>query len=309
MTPDAFAEWLRRQGHQVVKTKSSYWVEFGPHVYQAFPYHRLVSPSDEELEAFMRDHKVAALRYSTPVEALVGSLSYHVVYERKGYGLGDLPKKARHDVKKGLALAEVQPVSFERLASEGWELRRETLARQGRSQAETEASWRKLCLSAEGLQGFETWGAVARGKLVAALLAFSCDRYFSILYQQSLSEYLPYGVNNALAFVVTSQALNRHEIERVFYGLHSLDAPSSVDRFKFRMRYVAKPIRQRVVFNPILQPLVNPLTHSFLQAGRRVLPGNPMLAKAEGMFRFYLQGNQPLGEQVKPEPLRELVLS
>jgi hypothetical protein len=309
--PDIFAEWLRRQGHAVIRTTSSYWVESGPRVYQAFPYHWLISPPDEETTKFMLEQKAIALRYSTSLSASTGCLSYHVVYDRENYSEKDLPKKARHDVKKGLSIAIVEPITFSRLATEGWNLRRETLVRQGRSGAETESWWRGLCLSAENLPGFEAWGAIVQGKLVAALLAFSCDSdaYFSILYHQSLTEYLPFGVNNALAYVVTAEVLSRPELKHIFYGLHSLDAPASVDKFKFRMGYIAMPVRQRVDFNPLIRPLVNKASYSILRVGHKALPGNSILAKAEGMFNFYLQGRRPLAGQTRPEPLQDAIFS
>ena len=37
MNSETFAEWLRRQGHRVYRTASSYWYEAGPRVLQAFP--------------------------------------------------------------------------------------------------------------------------------------------------------------------------------------------------------------------------------------------------------------------------------
>lgn len=305
MNAEIFAEWLCRQGYKVVKTPSSYWFEAGPRVFQAFPYHWVISPGEEELNEFMLEQKALALRYSTPQTAPVGSLSYHVVLENTQYLLDNLPKKARHDVKKGLSLASIEPISLSRLASEGWNLRRETLVRQGRLDAETELDWRRLCLSAEDLNGFEAWGAIVHGKLVAALLAFLCDDYFCILYHQSLTDHLSFGVNNALAFVVTSDAIKRLDGKmRVFYGLHSLDAPPSVDEFKFRMGYTARPVRQRVVFHPWVRPFINPASHVLLRAGLRLTPGSPALSKAEGMLRFYLQGRLPLSEQSLPPPLQ-----
>jgi hypothetical protein len=235
-------------------------------------------------------------------------LSYHVLYEYEGYRLKDLPKKARYDVRKGLSVAGVEPISFERLASQGWRLRWETLLRQGRTQAESQADWCRLCLGAKDLPGFEAWAAIAEGKLVAALIAFTCESTFSILYQQSLTDYLSFGVNNALAFEVSSQALRRADIQRVFYGLHSLDAPPSVDQFKFRMGFTAKPVRQRVVIHPWIQQLANPISHALLRAGCKLLPGNNTLSKAEGLLRFYFQGQKYLAEQARPLPLRDFNL-
>lgn len=305
MTPEIFAEWLRRQGHKVIETPSAYWVEAGPRVFQAFPYHWVISPDEEETGKLMSDQKAVALRYSTPQTAREGSPSYHVLFEKGRYSEKDLPKKARHDVKRGLSVASIEPLSLSRLASEGWDLRRDTLARQGRLEAETETDWRNLCSSAEDLNGFEAWGAIVQGRLTAALLAFLCDDHFYILYHQSLTEYLPFGVNNALAFIVTSNVVNRPDSRmRIFYGLHSLDAPPSVDKFKFRMGYTAKPVRQRVVFHPWMRPLMNDASHALLRAGLRLRPGHPALSKAEGMLRFYLQGRLPLPEQSLPPPLQ-----
>ena len=305
MTPEIFAEWFRRQGYKVIKTSSSYWVEVGPRVFQAFPYHWVISPSEEEIRIFMVDEKAIALRYSAPQASPVGVPSYHVVFEGKHYSQKDLPKKARYDVKKGLSIASVEPISLSRLASEGWDLERDTLLRQGRMDAETQSDWQKLCLSAEGLDGFEAWGAIVEGRLVASLLGFLCEDRFCILYQQSLTEYLPFGVNNTLAYTVTSNVMERPDNKaRVFYGLHSLDAPPSVDEFKFRMGYTAKPVRQRVVFHPWVRPFLNPASHALLRAGLKFRPGNPMLSKAEGMLRFYLQGHLPLCQQSLPPPLQ-----
>jgi hypothetical protein len=232
-----------------------------------------------------------------------GQASYHVTYVGESYPPSTLPKKARYDVRKGLKIADVEPISFSRAAKEGWELRAETLERQGRTGAETRDWWEKLCHSAGGLAGFETWSAVSEGKLVASLIAFTCDNCCSILYQQSKTAYLPMGVNNALVAVFSGEVLKRPGTEWIFYGLHSLDAPPSVDRFKFRMGYDAKPVRQRVVFHPWLRPVFNRASHAALRHVMHWLPANPILSKAEGLVRWSLAGRRPLEEQDWPPAL------
>jgi hypothetical protein len=302
-TKQVFVEWMRRQGHHVLKTESSYWTDSGMGTYQSIPYHDVISPSEEEIQAFFGEYCAIAIRYSTPVNAPAGSFSYHVMYERGEYSQKDLPKKARYDVKKGLSVAAIEPISLARLKAEGWEIRHDTLQRQGRSGAESKSWWERLCKSADGLEGFEAWGAKIDGRLTAALLGFLCDDYYCILYQQSLSEYLRFGVNNALTYVVTCEVLGRPEVKRIFYGLHSLDAPTSVDEFKFRMGFQAKPLRQRIMFSPCIKPFVNELSHKLLQLGHRMIPKNHTLSKAEGVFRFYLNGNLPISKQTIPKPL------
>ena len=80
MNADIFAEWLRRQGHRVARTESSYWYDQGPRVYQAFPYHWLISPDDLEITELIRQHGALALRYSTPVRSEEGAISYHTYW-------------------------------------------------------------------------------------------------------------------------------------------------------------------------------------------------------------------------------------
>lgn len=300
---DSFVEWLRRRGHRVVRTESSYWYDQGPRVYQAFPYHWLIEPPEAELRGFLRQTKALALRYSTPLSASCGKLSYHVVFEGPSFDLASLPRQARQNVRKGMEFARVERISMTELMEEGWRLRSETLARQGRQQAEDLDWWRRVCMCAEDLPGFEAWGAIHEGELVSSMLAFACDDCYTFLLQQSASAHLKHGINNTIFYCITNQVLQRPEIRRVFVCLHSLDAPPDVDEFKFRMGYTPKPVRQRIVVHPLLAPLFNRFSLSLVTRMLGYRPGNPTLAKAEGMIRFYVEGKRALHDQPVPEPL------
>lgn len=288
MKAEIFAEWFSRQGYQVIQSESSYWVNMGFRIFQAFPYHWLIDPSEKELRNIFFRNNVAALRYSTALNNLNGIQSYHVVCDNSNYHLKDLQRQARQNIKRGLASADIRTISMEKLATEGWKLRKETLERQGRTNAESEEQWRKLCLSADGLQGFEAWGAFCDGRLAASFLAFQCDEYYTLPYEQSATQYINLRVNNGIFYFVTQAALKRKNISSVFYGLQSLDAPPSVDQFKFRMGYTAKPVCQRVVFHPSISLLANNYSHWLIVKMLGRFQGNYTLAKAEGMLRFYL---------------------
>lgn len=303
MNAAAFAEWLRLQDHRVVRSKSTYWFDQGPRVFQAFPFHWIIKPSESELNQVLHEQKAFGLRYSAPADFSKGQISYHAVYVNGTYGLEKLGKWARKNVRRGLRNAVVEPISFNRMVDEGWQLQVDTLDRQGRKLGITEEIWRKRCLAAASLPGFDAWGALLDGKLAASVITFLMQDCAYMLYQQCHRDYLRDHVNNALSFVVTRELISRPEVNSVFYGLHSLDAPPSVDEFKFRMGYVARPVRQRVVFHPRLAPLFNRASHAALAQLLRVWPGNATLAKAEGMVRFYLEGGRPLHKQSWPPPL------
>jgi hypothetical protein len=66
MNADVFAEWLLRQGQRVARTTNTYWHSDAWGVYQAFPYHSLIEPSEAELEEMFFRHRAVALRYCLP---------------------------------------------------------------------------------------------------------------------------------------------------------------------------------------------------------------------------------------------------
>jgi hypothetical protein len=305
MTPDTFSEWLVRQDYKIfISSIGHYWYNPGSRILQAFPYHQVICPSQSELKHIFKQTGAIAIRYSTDINEPVGKISYHVIRKEK-FNIDQLTKKVRHDIHHGLQYATYEPISFDRLGEEGWKVRFDTLKRQGRTSAETKEQWQKKCRAAKGLPGFEAWGAIHNHELVACVLCSVIGDCCYILYQQSMTEQLKFGINNTLAYYVTNEMMDRDYITTVFYGLNSLDAPPSVDEFKHRMGFQASPVRQRVVFNPALEIFINNSSYQALKALIKILPYNPTLAKVEGMVRFYIQGKLPLAAQDWPVLLLE----
>jgi hypothetical protein len=302
MNAETFAEWMRRQGYHVVRSASSYWYDAGPRVFQAFPYQWLIQPSAGELRQLMIGHGIAAIRYSTPLEVPNGVVSYHVVLTEP-YSLETLRAQARNGVRRGLENCTIESISFERLAEEGWNLQQDTLDRQGRGGSMTQSEWQRICRAANGLPGFEAWGAIAAGELAASLLIARIDNTLAVPYAQSHRRFLSKHINNALFYSVSRELLARPGVREIFFCLHSLDAPASVDEFKFRMGLQAKPVRQRIVFHPLLMPFANELTRSITARFLARHPDSRFLAKTEGMLRFHEQEKRPADRQDWPECL------
>jgi hypothetical protein len=300
MNVQYLAEWLRRQGHQIYQSESSYWFDAGPGVYQAFPYHSLISPGRREINKLMLRHGMVALRYSTPLDTPGGRISYHVLAQQP-YELALLKSQSRNGVKNGLKHFKIEQIPIERLATEGWVLQQDTLARQGRLRSMNAQRWERLCLSAVGLPGFEAWAATSNGELAAAVLVCRMDDFFYVPYAMSHSRFLSNHPNNALFYSVTSELLKREGVQTIFFTVQSLDAPANVDEFKFRMGLKAKAVCQRVEFSPVLRPLATRKVHALVQRLFQRYPSNPSFAKAEGMLRFYLEASSPIHEQMWPE--------
>jgi hypothetical protein len=302
MNAEIFAEWLRRQGHRVIRTASSYWYDAGPWVLQAFPYHWMIQPTQEELHRLVVGENIMALRYSTPLSASEGKISYHVIL-RGPYNLESLRHQARGGIRRGLKASQIEQIPFKRLGDEGWLLQKDTLERQGRDRSMRQDEWMRICLAAEGLPGFEAWGAIVKGELAASLLTSRVENMCYVPYALSHRKFLRDHVNNALFYSVCCDMLSREGVSEIFFNLQSLDAPESVDEFKFRMGFAANPVRQCVVLHPLLKPLAMGTTHKLISKILHRYPSNHYLAKAEGMIRFYLGGKLPIGKQEWPEAL------
>jgi ribosomal protein S18 acetylase RimI-like enzyme len=311
MNTELFAEWLRRQGHRIVKTESSYWYNAAPGVFQAFPYHWLITPTEAEIRHLMFWHGALAVRYSTPFEASRGMASYHVLL-REPYSLGLLKAHARNGIKVGLGHFKIEQISFERLATEGWPLQQDTLDRQGRLRSMTQTEWERLCRAACELPGFEAWAATTSGELAAAVIVARLQTIYTVPFAICHRRHLAAHVNNALFYTFSKELLQREGVESLFYTVQSLDASTKVDEFKFRMGFQHKVVRQCVDFHPLLRPFATPAIHGWVRKLLKRDPANPLVAKAEGMLRFYLEGRKPLDEQAWPERLlperRQLLL-
>ena len=46
LNAENFSRWQLRQGHDVILSESSFWYEASSHVFQAFPYHWVISPTE-----------------------------------------------------------------------------------------------------------------------------------------------------------------------------------------------------------------------------------------------------------------------
>jgi hypothetical protein len=297
MNAEVFAEWFRRQGHKVLQTESSYWVNFGPGVYQAFPYHYLINPSDKEIADLFKITKVIGLRYSTPLESNQGCTSYHVILNQKNYDIGFLSQQTRKNIRRGLKNCRIDRIPLSRLAEEGELLIRDTTVRQNRKPNSREKNWNRICAAAYDLPGFEAWGALVGNLLTGFLLTFQMEDWCYMLYQYCLSEFLPARINNALSYTVTKNFIDRPDIKSILYTIQSLDAPSTVDEFKFRMGYIEKPVRQRIVLHPWLRVVTNGASCKLIDLVKRCLPGNSLVAKTEGMLRFYQEQQKLTKEQ------------
>ena len=297
MTTEVLSEWFSGQGHSVLKSEQGVWCELGPRVYQAIPFHRTIEPEEPELRRLLVKHSGIALRYSTSFGSSQGIESYHVICDVKDYDVRHLHRQSRQNVYRGLENCSVEPITFSMLESDGWLLHESTLRRQKRSDRLSRTDWVRSCRVAAHLPGFEVWGALVSGQLAAIILMLRVDDWVIFLSQDSHSDFLSRKPNHALVYTLTKTVMSRSDIKAIFYSLQSLDAPREIDDFKFRMGYRRLPVKQRVLFHPLITPLISSHSHILLNQLHESFPSSPLLAKAEGMVRFAIGCRQCAKEE------------
>lgn len=291
MNPEVFAEFLSRQGHRILKTESCYWFNAQPGFYFFFPYHKLITPGKEELKRLLWGGPCIGMRFFTPLE-MVGKESYMIECSDKNYDISSIHKKSRSQTHKGLDNFDIRQIDFEELAILGVSLNHDTLVRQGRNPQQWDKhKWQFYCSATEGLPGFEAWGAFSGCNLAAFMMTFQMEDHFTILHHSSATEYLPLYPNNALVFYITQLKLASSQVTTVSYGPQSLDAPESLDKFKFRMGFKKKAMKQSIVFHPVLRPFVNEISYKSIRMVSTLKPESDMWRKLLGIIQFYRESS------------------
>jgi hypothetical protein len=291
MDGGAYAGFLRAIGHRVVETPSAHWYDASRFFFLSAPPHRLYSPASEELRDVLHHFPCMGVRFAAP---LVGSgkLSYQIVCANRTYGLESLSANVRSKVRRGLKRCEVRPVPLAVIATAGRRAHQDTLARQGRDGVLSGGKWDQFWAAAAATPGFEGWGAWSGDVLAAFLVSVTFNEGVEFLLARSCSDELGAYPNNALIFTVAEEMLVRRGAPEITFGLESLEPVGPLDEFKFGMGFARRPLRQRVVFHPVLRAL---LRHSPVRAllrrwTERRGPDAVFWRKAAGLLRFVEEG-------------------
>ncbi len=252
---EPFAHFLEATGHRILRGAGTYWYEASRGFLLAVPSHRLLQPSDEEIRALFRMQPCAGLRFSAPLEGS-GKLSYQIVSDDRDYGLDRLSANVRSKVRRGLRRCEIAAVSFDTIASAGLAADRDTLVRQGRGVRLEGAAWDRHWCAAATASTMEGWGAFVDGGLAAFLVTVQLDDCVEFLLARSRTDCLDAYPNNALVYEIARRMLGERRVRQITFGLESLEDVGALDQFKFGMGFRQAPLRQRVVFHPVLRAVL-----------------------------------------------------
>lgn len=253
----AYAGFLERLGHRLVRTTSASWYDVNRAFFMSAPSHRAYSPGAEELQQVFRHFPCFGVRFAAPLQG-PGKLSYQLVCDNSSYGLETLSANVRSKVRRGLKRCEVERASFATLASAGRRAQLDTLARQGREDLLNGDGWDRFWEAAAATPNMEGWAAWNSGSLAAFLVAVTFEESVEFMLARSCSAGLGAYPNNALIFRVTEEMLMRRRAREITFGLESLEPVGPLDEFKLGMGFRKRPLRQRVIFHPLVRGVLRP---------------------------------------------------
>lgn len=290
---EPFAHFLATTGHRVLCGAGAYWYDASPGFFLSLPSHRQLRPSADELRDLLGNQPCAGVRFPAPLDG-PGKLSYQIVCDTRGYRIEGLGANVRSKVRRGLRRCTVAPVPFATIAAEGVAADLDTLSRQRRAVRLDGPAWQCFWDAAGATAGMEGWAVYVGAEMAAFLVSVQFDDCVEFLLARSRSDYLDAYPNNALIFQVVREMLVHRNLRQITFGLESLEPVDALDQFKFGMGFRAAPLRQRVVFHPLLRALLQPrplraLVRRYAEA-RAAEAG--FWRKALGLVRFAEAGGE-----------------
>jgi hypothetical protein len=249
----------------------------------------LVQPTDQEIQELMEKYKLRAIRYPT-ILTNFGFQSTLAVNTNHDYDLTYQHQKARNQTRRGLENCKVEEIDFDYLAKNGLVLNQETANRQERESQYADLDyWNKYCRAAKDTAGVSAWGSFVEGRLAAFLIAIEADNWVEWVVNHSSTKLLKKYPNNALTFLVAQHFLKEKKCVGICYGLGSLEVTPYLDRFKERMGWTLKPIKQRLIFSKKFELAFSFAQEPSLKLLNMAFPKNYTVRKLTNMIRLYRQ--------------------
>jgi len=276
------AGFMERRGRRVVEAAGCLWHSVEGRFFMSVPYQQPQDPDADEIRRLLASQHAVGVRF--PSVNRPGLASGVYACRRKEYDLSSIHQKQRSQVRRGLENCEVRLVEESELLREGLRLNRDSMARQGRYDAEfgEEKQWRRVARAVYRSRGVAAYGAFCQGRLAAYLIACRDAGWLHILHQNSSTEDLPNNPNHALTFTVTRLAAQDRTLEAVSYGVLSLVAGDGLHLYKIRFAYDLVERTSSFQFHPVLAPLLeNAALLKAVRLLRRYKPQDQRLEKVE----------------------------
>lgn len=290
---DRLLGFFRRAGFKTYRSANAAWYEAGPRFLLGVPTHEAVIIDRAEGREVMRATGALGIRYITS-DVNTGRDSWQMVACGDDYDLSMFSSNTRSKVRRGLKNNEVRRISGGELKAAGEQAFLDTVSRQGRADRYGVDRWHKLLDAADATEGIEIWAAWYEGTLAAYMLIMLFEDNAEFYEARSRNDTLRYYPNNALLYTLTHDVLVERKIPQITFGIEGLEELDSLDSFKLAMGYEKRPVRQHVMFHPLIEAgLALPPARGILGALAARPKGSSFIRRVHALTSFRTGGVAP----------------
>jgi hypothetical protein len=244
---------------------------------------------------FWRSGRVVA-NYLLPVDDAHPANAVLYLCTDRGYHLEALSAQARRNARRAQRAFRFEFLDSDMLLAHGATAYCDTRARVGLSDGTVDA-FQGYTASLLATAGYKFVGAWSGDQLAAYMWILMVDDWASI-GAYAANDFLRSCPNEGLINFILDYCLAQGRCREVIYGLSSIQETarsSSLDYFKKKVGFEARPVHRAFAFHPLVRPLINPLSNWALRGCVKLFPQSRMLRKASGVLANCLGSQSFLG--------------
>jgi hypothetical protein len=252
----------------------------------SLPYEAMLNPDQKELRRMIRETGAFGARF--PSASWSGVESGLYVMHSRNYDISSVDVTERPHVLHGMQHYYVRPATKAQLLNQGWALNVNTMARQGRYDAEfcDRRRWETFVEAAFACTEISFPAAFCGARMAAYMVTCREQRWLHILHQMSRQEDLANFPNHVLTYTVTSDAACDDTLDAICYGYVPLCAEGSLHEYKLRFGYEMTPHHSAIQLHPMLDALLNSrVARAAVRAARSLCHGPRQLETIETVLR------------------------
>jgi len=286
ITAQEYVEDLRRQGKKAFLEKDRvFWQESERLALERHPLFCSDVPLPREIRSLLWRSCSLVAAYVMPADDAHPVNSWLYLCENRDYSLECLASPARRKARRAMRVFRYEFIEPATLLAHGARPFCDTRTRVGLSDG-TPQLFQKYAASLIANPAYQFVGAWCGDQLAAYLWILMVDDWAAVA-GCAANEHLRSYPNNGLLHFALDYCLTQGRCRVVSYGLSSIqevNRTATLDYFKKKVGFEARPVHREFQFHPLIRPLVNPLTYWVVRGCSKVCPHSRTLRKAAGML-------------------------
>lgn len=245
----------RDSGYKIHKINGYYfyhrWIKNDPFpLNSSFPPNYQISPDRKLVNALKWRFLVSPVLINAQRKDI-----YEFILNTDNYELENFDRKVRNRIKKSLQTCTFTRPALEDLKNDGLLINQQTCERQLRKDKllTNQKTWDKYITSIYNNDEFIIWGAYFEGRMIGYLIIYELEEKFNMLHafinRTNSSSTNPMC---GLLYTAVNSLIKEYGRITISYGMHILQGPNPLNRFKQKMLFEILPLSRGLVINPIL---------------------------------------------------------